>query len=68
MSSSFGKCPACGRLNIYGAECVCVEKPRRDCDCTYSGNTQHIGPNCKQRIRDVWSAVLNGTTTLSEDA
>lgn len=46
MRFGFAYCPRCCRLNIHGARCVCDPLPERSCDCTYTGNTQHLGPRC----------------------
>ena len=58
----FERCQKCGRLNIHGARCVCDPTKPIDCDCTYTGNEQHIGPRCQQRINDTWSAVIRRHT------
>ena len=45
----------CGRLIIDGQRCVCVATPLRECDCTFDGNTQNIGPFCRAEIHRVWA-------------
>jgi hypothetical protein len=58
----------CGRLLIQGQRCECDPIPERDCDCTFDGNRQIIGPFCNSEIRRVWAECLirqeveNGTT------
>lgn len=57
------RCGDCGRLIIRGQRCICADVEHMDCDCTYSGNKQHIGPQCRQRIRDAWSVAVQWRRT-----
>lgn len=58
---TFAHCPDCGRLNIYGARCVCRTPEPAECDCTHNGNRFVVGPKCLQRMRDAWRATTEAT-------
>jgi len=66
----FERCRKCGRLNIHLQRCECTPReasPPIDCDCTYTGNEQHIGARCQKRIDEVWSEVFRHHTHKASD-
>lgn len=36
-----------------------------ECDCTYDGNTQYIGPKCRERIDQEWSRAIAASRELA---